>query len=249
MLLLALACTYNVEKHTFSKDTSTYVDTYTDTSENPCPENMVLIDNNYCMDKYEATLEVFEGDWKARSPYDTIKQNEQIRAICKPNQIPQGYISGEEASVACENSDKRLCTTDEWLNACQGPELWTYPYGETYDVMACNDTYGGTHPVIDYFGTSDGIWDTTHMNDPGINQQEGTLSHGGEFPLCVSYWEIYDMHGNLHEWVNDPDGTFRGGFYADAVLNGPGCTYRTTAHSVDYHDYSTGFRCCADPKL
>jgi hypothetical protein len=47
--------------------------------------------------------------------------------------------------------------------------------------------------------------------------------------------------------VADGDGTFRGGFYADAALNGPGCTYRTTAHASSYHDYSTGFRCCADP--
>ena len=54
------------------------------------------------------------------------------------------------------------------------------------------------------------------------------------------------MHGNLHEWVADVDGTFRGGFYADAVLNGTGCLYRTTAHAASYHDYSTGFRCCAD---
>ena len=36
------------------------------------------------------------------------------------------------------------------------------------------------------------------------------------------------------------------GFYADAKLNGPGCTYATTAHEFTYHDYSTGFRCCAD---
>jgi hypothetical protein len=37
-----------------------------------------------------------------------------------------------------------------------------------------------------------------------------------------------------------------GGFFVDAKLNGPGCTYRTTAHAKTYHDYSTGFRCCKD---
>ena len=36
-------------------------------------------------------------------------------------------------------------------------------------------------------------------------------------------------------------------FYVDAVRNGPGCLYTTTAHALPYHDYSTGFRCCADP--
>ena len=41
-------------------------------------------------------------------------------------------------------------------------------------------------------------------------------------------------------------GRFRGGWYGDAENNGPGCTYVTSAHEPTYHDYSTGFRCCAD---
>ena len=53
------------------------------------------------------------------------------------------------------------------------------------------------------------------------------------------------MMGNLHEWVADASGTFRGGFYADTSRNGPGCLYRTTAHNRQHWDYSTGFRCCA----
>jgi hypothetical protein len=53
--------------------------------------------------------------------------------------------------------------------------------------------------------------------------------------------------GNLHEWTADPAGTFRGGFYVDTKLNGPGCLYATTAHDSSHWDYSTGFRCCADP--
>lgn len=59
-----------------------------------------------------------------------------------------------------------------------------------------------------------------------------------------------DMVGNLHEWVKTdasaPHGTFAGGYYLDTALNGDGCQYRTTAHAHDYHDYSTGFRCCAE---
>ena len=43
-----------------------------------------------------------------------------------------------------------------------------------------------------------------------------------------------------------PEGTFRGGFYVDTMINGPGCLYATTAHNVYHWDYSTGFRCCAD---
>jgi sulfatase modifying factor 1 len=46
---------------------------------------------------------------------------------------------------------------------------------------------------------------------------------------------------------NGTMGTFMGGYFVDAKLNGPGCEYLTTAHAKTYRDYSTGFRCCADP--
>jgi len=80
-----------------------------------------------------------------------------------------------------------------------------------------------------------------------LNQQPGTVAAGGDYEGCQSWWGVSDLHGNLHEWVADAAGTFRGGFFADASINGPGCTYATTAHASGYHDYSTGFRCCADP--
>jgi hypothetical protein len=50
------------------------------------------------------------------------------------------------------------------------------------------------------------------------------------------------MAGNLDEWIEDPGGTFVGGFYArDTAL---GCAARIEIHSPDYYDYSLGARCC-----
>ena len=63
---------------------------------------------------------------------------------------------------------------------------------------------------------------------------------------CTNDYGVYDMVGNLHEWVDDPEGTFQGGYYMDTKINGEGCNYRTTAHGFSYRDYSTGFRCCMD---
>jgi hypothetical protein len=37
-----------------------------------------------------------------------------------------------------------------------------------------------------------------------------------------------------------------GGFFSTHEQLGPGCKYVTYAHEPSYHDYSTGFRCCAD---
>ena len=189
------------------------------------------------MDRWEAHL----AGW---SPYEVPASGV---AVSEAGEVPQAYISGEVAAAACAAAGKRLCTLAEWMRACEGPGGTLYPYGDTYQPGACNDTYPGGHPVTDYFGTSTGVWDTQHMNDPGINQQPDTVDPAGANPGCVTPEGVYDLHGNLHEWIDDPAGTFKGGFYADASLNGPGCTYTTTAHDVGYHDYSTGFRCCADP--
>ena len=204
---------------------------------------------SFCIDQYEGALQEKKGGaWSAASPYLTVS-GRTVRAVVAAGLIPQGYISGTDAAKACAASGKRLCSSTEWLAACQGPAKATYPYGgHTHKPGACNDKYGGSHPVVDFFGTNVGIWDSKHMNDPGINKQPGTVAKGGAFPLCKSAHGIFDLHGNLHEWVSDTAGTFRGGFYADAKINGPGCLYKTTAHAMGYHDYSTGFRCCAAAK-
>ena len=204
----------------------------------PCPMHMALVqgqDGPFCIDRYEAWLE-------GRSPYEVVEDTDGI-ATTGPGEAPQGYISQTAAAAACTNANKRLCTTDEWMRACQGPAGWTYPYGNDYDPSACNE--GRAHPVITYFGSTPD-WSTTEMNHPALNQLADGLAAGGDYAACLSAEGVWDLHGNLHEWIDDPDGTFKGGFYVDAVINGAGCGYTTTAHTVTYHDYSTGFRCCSE---
>ena len=212
----------------------------------PCPAQMAHVDS-ICIDRYEGALEEQQGaTWALASPYQTVGAR-TVRAVPAVAITPQAYISGSEAAAACAASGKRLCSSSEWLAACHGTANTTWPYGTAHVAGACNDAYPG-HPAVNYFGTSTGIWDATHMNDPGIDQQTGTVAAGGAFSQCATPTGIFDLHGNLHEWVDDPSGTFRGGFYADASLNGQGCLYATTAHAFTYHDYSTGFRCCADAR-
>jgi hypothetical protein len=92
------------------------------------------------------------------------------------------------------------------------------------------------------------VW--TQLNDPRLGQVDGALAKTGSHGACANVYGALDMVGNVHEWVKtDPStvhGTFAGGYYLDTTLNGDGCQYRTTAHAHDYHDYSTGFRCCAE---
>ncbi len=214
--------------------------------EGGCPDGMVAVGGAFCIDRYEASLvEADGGEW---SPYFN-PGSASVVARSRAGAVPQGYISGVQAATACENAGKRLCTDAEWLRACQGSMGLTFPYStsESDDVRrtgVCNDRRD-VHPAVERFGTSeDWIW--SRLDDACINQLPMSLARTGENEGCVSEDGALDMMGNLHEWTSDPAGTFRGGFYVDTVLNGPGCLYRTTAHDTGYYDYSTGFRCCSD---
>ena len=96
----------------------------------------------------------------------------------------------------------------------------------------------------------DNVWHK--LNDPRLGQVDGALAKTGSHGDCTNGFGVLDMMGNIHEWVRTPagapHGTFCGGYYLDTSINGDGCKYRTRAHAHDYHDYSTGFRCCADPQ-
>jgi formylglycine-generating enzyme required for sulfatase activity len=89
------------------------------------------------------------------------------------------------------------------------------------------------------------------MNDPRCDNLTNTLRRGGEYFNCTNA-EVgtFDMSGNLDEWTgtltSEGHGIFKGGYFVDAVINGPGCRYMTTAHAPWYHDYSLGFRCCLE---
>lgn len=217
-----------------------------------CPSEMALVDDRVCVDRWEATLvERVKGGDSPWSPYLAIDGIEsRMRAVSRPGVVPQAYISGEQAARACRASGKRLCKADEWEAACRGSARTTFPYGNERRAGACNDDIRAMHPVAEIGQLlsvkRDDMW-RDMMNSPLINQLEGGLLPTGERTFCTNDYGVYDMVGNLHEWIDDPDGTFRGGFYMDTTKNGDGCTYDTQAHDFTYHDYSTGFRCCADP--
>jgi formylglycine-generating enzyme required for sulfatase activity len=138
------------------------------------------------------------------------------------------------------------------MRACRGPNAdeW-YPYGgHIQEAGACNVD----RPNIGIqmlFGANANKWTLDDFNDPRLNQLPGSLAKTGSFPRCVSPDGTFDMVGNLHEWVDDPPdqenhARFRGGWYGEAIENGPGCLYVTSVHEQKYHDYSVGFRCCKD---
>jgi hypothetical protein len=220
----------------------------------PCSAGMVLV-STYCIDTWEAYVVELDdaGLEHPHSPYDAV-DGLTVRAKTAGGVAPQGYISQVQATAACASAGKRLCSADEFHQACEGPGwadggTW-YPYGgQTHIPRYCNEGKGSEMPVL--FGDNAANWTYADFNDPRLNQIDGGLAPTASYPHCESPYGIFDCVGNLHEWGSDPadangHGRFRGGFYGDAELNGHGCLYVTSAHALSYHDYSTGFRCCAD---
>ena len=222
-----------------------------------CPKGMVRV-NNFCIDRFEASL-VKKGDinepW---SPYcNPSAQINNLKAVSLAGAIPQGFISADQAEVACKNAGKFLCTDTQWLKACAGNEGRRFPYGNEEIVGQCN--YDKTHPDVK---TAEDPNAQYSMHDPKVNKIY-SLAASGVYGKCATPEGAYDLTGNLQEWVNDGStggkNKFGGGYYGaplcskgicivqEPAEDNRGCGFQIVGHPTSYSDYSTGFRCCANP--
>ena len=212
-----------------------------------CPSGMANVGGRFCVDRWEGSLaeRSADGHETVWSPFEPPLEGHVYFARSVAGVVPQGYISAAQAQAACVASGKRLCAPVEWRAACGGSQEYAYPYGPAHVAGKCHDT--GTAPMLVLYSAKLKVgWGLGELNDPRLDQMEGTVAKTGAYPACVNDYGVYDMVGNLDEWTADPNGTFQGGFWLDTSEHGEGCAYRTIAHHFHYHDYSTGFRCCAD---
>ena len=163
------------------------------------------------------------------------------RPCSVPGRLPWSNITKEEATAACGRigTGWRLCTSAEWLDACNSSGNTTFPYGATYSAQRCNG------------------WDFTKA--AGV-----TTVATGAATMCVSDPsatagdELFDMSGNVKEWVTTNTTSnplvyeMRGGAYNTPSFNVNGtvsavglqCDASTPAPSVPVRLPSVGFRCC-----
>lgn len=160
-----------------------------------------------------------------------------------PGTLPLRQVTWRKASSLCAQAGKRLCTELEFERACGGIEGYHQPYGQSYVSGACNTD------VVTSIGED--FW----------------LVSSGAYADCQTPEGIFDLEGNLSEWVDVPDGSYptplprldvppehmtpadaapvRGGTMWTAIY-GAGCHARHLHSATGPTSSDDGFRCCAD---
>ncbi|MCB0163183.1 MAG: SUMF1/EgtB/PvdO family nonheme iron enzyme [Anaerolineae bacterium] len=155
---------------------------------------------------------------------------------------PVVCVSWRQANTYCQWREDRLPTEAEWEKAARGVDGWMYPWG------------------------NEPLPDEALLN---FNENIGDTTPIGRYPDGVSPYGVYDMAGNVWEWVND---WYRDDYYADSPTQNPhgpetgdtrmlrgGSWYnkerdvraanrtRLIDHPVDRRGVSDGFRCVGEP--
>jgi sulfatase modifying factor 1 len=203
---------------------------------------------NFCIDRWEVHLVDRKTGQRHPENISPTREIANLKAVSAPDVYPQGHMSQIVARKACQNAGKRLCSPEEWQLACRGPGKRQFPYGKKEDLAACNVDKRHPHILDKIFP------DTPHLkrsgrefNHPDLLLEPGYLSVTGGYTRCVTPEGVFDMDGNLSEWVEGKKGE-NGVFMGDAFsgFGKSGCGRVVDAHVQEYLDYSLGTRCCSN---
>jgi formylglycine-generating enzyme required for sulfatase activity len=141
------------------------------------PIHSVNLDAFY-IDKFEVTNAFYEACVEAGVCQTVKKKSSATRSDYHDNRryvrFPVIFVDWNMAQTYCQWRDARLPTEAEWEKAARGGTNVIYPWGDTFDCNLAN--YGNC--LGDTSGTT--IYDL------------GQSSYG-----------VYNMAGNVWEWVND----------------------------------------------
>ena len=208
---------------------------------NEKPEHQIYLDAFY-MDKYEVTNALYKDCIEAGGC--TLPQNSSSNTRSSYydnsefNDYPVVYIDWSQSKAYCEWRGASLPTEAQWEKAARGADERSYPWGEGLDCDKAN-----------YSHCKSG--DTTPV---------------GSYENGKSPYGIYDLSGNVWEWVAD---WYDSNYYANSPSTNPlgpasgqyrilrggasgyynyyGPTaYARNKYSQEFGSFNIGFRCARD---
>jgi len=244
-----------------------------------CSDDMLLVAGQYCPgleqyclehhEDYEKQRErrkeaeqdgeqperstVSERCLKYREPSECLSNRRPMRFCMdryewpnKKGELPLFLISWLDAKKECEAIGKRLCTEDEFNFACEGEQMLPYTYGFVRDKTKCNidRPYRKRERSLKPYKRC--------MANPKCKAQIEALDQrvpSGSMTECISPFGVYDLNGNLNEWVMRPGKKYpdrsglKGGWWGPVRGR---CRPTVDFHKEEDFGYEEGFRCCKD---
>ncbi len=140
---------------------------------------------------------VLSSYWMSRFEITVAEYKRCIEtANCEPAQYPKGaqslwrndfpvvYVTWKDANQYCRWTGGRLPTEAEWESAAKGRRDRKFPWGKVYNPFLSNHGRSG----LERQDEMDGFYEMAPV---------------GQFPNGQSVDGIFDLAGNVEEWVND----------------------------------------------
>jgi formylglycine-generating enzyme required for sulfatase activity len=189
-----------------------------------------------------------------REPAECISKTRVPMDFCMdvfewPNQrgtIPRNLTSWQEAKDACEGIGKRLCTDVEFTFACEGEAMRPHVTGFVRDASKCS--FDREYRERKYAFEKHDACAASPPCREALEKIDQRLP-AGSMKDCVSDQGIFDLNGNVNEWVTLPGKGFskraglKGGWWGPVRDR---CRPITTFHGESDFGYEVGFRCCRD---
>jgi sulfatase modifying factor 1 len=226
-----------------------------------CPEGMQHVKTEFCP---EMERECVDKEYDRPNRITICHRFREDKNDCRAPRVPLDYcvdefeypnrrgekppvmVSFYDAEARCAEAGKRVCRESEWVAACEGPQETPFPTGWRREPQSCNFDNKWVSPILD----------RVYAKEPEVQAKElrrlDRSQPSGARPACQSGFGVFDLTGNVDEWVRADQvrenrrsrfAGLKGGAWGH-VRNA--CRPITTSHPPDFKYYFIGFRCCRD---
>lgn len=177
------------------------------------PQRKVYI-GSFLIDRYEVTNALYQEFVDATGHPAPSHQKPEFSLWLDKTPLPGSEqhpvvnVSWEDAVAYCRWQDKRLPTEAEWEKAARGLDGRRYPWGNDWDLTRANSASYWAGRTIEFKDGKE--WKTFWINGDGarISHERGLKGEiltmpVGSFPDGISPYGLFDMTGNVSEWVQD----------------------------------------------